>query len=72
MIEALYQEYLNGNEILKSTYSGKLSEVSAMMDQKLSDGEIAMEDLGKYEEAAAHAAFYAGFKAVFNLLTMAV
>lgn len=72
MIEALYEEYLEGNEKLKSEYSDQLSRLSGIMDEKLSAKELTTSDLADYEETAAHAAFYAGVKAAINLLKEAM
>lgn len=72
MIEALYEEYTEGNAKLKSEYNDQLKKVSAALDEKLSAGKLTTTDLADYEEATAHAAFYAGVKAAVNFLKEAM
>ena len=63
-VEELYTEYIE-NEAAKN--GDELHEnwrrISAELDRKLTAGTITTADLARYEEAVAHAAFFAGFTA---------
>lgn len=62
-VEELYEEYLEGDESMKTEYDGELRKISAALDDKVEQGTITNEDLAEYEAAATQAAFFAGFRA---------
>lgn len=66
-IELSYEAYLNGTGDTDGECSETLRRVSAETETKLEAGTLTTADLGDYEEAAAHAAFYAGFLAAKNM-----
>lgn len=62
-VEELYEEYLEGDESMKTEYDGELRKISAALDDKVEQGTITNEDLAEYEAAATQAAFFAGYQA---------
>ena len=62
-IEILYEAYLEDDATMGTKFDADLRRVSETMDSKLESGRLTTSDLADYEEAAAHAAFYAGFRA---------
>lgn len=69
IIEVLYEEYLEGNETMGTKFDADLKRVSETIDSKLESGKLTTLDLADYEEAAAHAAFYAGYRAAVMAIT---
>lgn len=67
-VEIIYNSYLEDQEAaVPHELAADLSRISAAADDKLEAGSLTCADLGEYEEAAQHKAFYAGFYAALEL-----
>lgn len=69
-VETLFNAYLEGEGM--TDLNKTLSEVSGEVDKRMENGVLTSEDLAGYEEAAARAAFYAGFTAAISSLKAAL
>lgn len=69
-VETLFNAYLEGEGM--TDLNKTLSEVSGEVDKRMENGALTCEDLAGYEEAAARAAFYAGFNAAISSMKAAL
>ena len=67
-VEIIYNSYLEDQDAaVPAELTANLSRISAAADDKLEAGSLTCGDLGDYEEAAQHKAFYAGFYAALEI-----
>ena len=59
----LYDGYMSGAEAFKTPQEAAVDSLSALLDKKVVDHTVELEDVADYEEAARCAGFYAGFRA---------
>lgn len=61
--DLLYEEYISGAEAFKTPQEAAVAALSIVLDKKVRERAVTLEDTADYEEAARSAGFYAGFRA---------
>lgn len=59
----LYEGYMSGAQEFKTPQEAAVDALGALLDKKVEDHIVELEDVADYEEAARRAGFYAGFRA---------